>query len=225
MTSTIAWFEGLTNGQTYEFAVSAHNLAGEGAVTTSVSSVPFTVPGAPTDPTAEAQNAYVILRWTAPAFDGGRYIDYYIIYQDGLDVRHVNGTMSMIHGLQNGQTYQFAVSAHNMAGEGTSSLTVQSMPFTVPDAPTGLTNMDGDGNVFLNWTAPSFDGGRSIDHYTVYINGVYLVNIGTTWLSVDGLANGLNYTFTVTRGIWLEKVSSLRQRSQYRTPHPTPRPG
>ena len=45
---------------------------------------------------------------------------------------------------------------------GCSSCTVSGnslIPLTVPNAPTGLTSIPGNGQVALNWTAPSFNGG------------------------------------------------------------------
>jgi titin len=190
---------GLTNGQAYWYKVSAVNTAGEGAKTAQISSVPFTVPDVPTGLTAVAGNAQVTLNWTAPAFNGGNATDYYVIYQDGTPlVAHFTGLTTTITGLTNGQIYSFNVSAHNLAGEGAQTGAVVSTPFTVPNAPTGLTAIPGNTQVTLNWTAPTLDGGRSIDHYVIYQDGNPLVAYapGLT-ATITGLTNGQSYSFTV----------------------------
>jgi titin len=190
---------GLTNSQTYWYKVSAVNAAGEGAKTGQISSVPYTVPGVPTGLTAIGGNAQVYLNWTAPVFDGGRIIDYYVIYQDGSPlVAHATGLTTIVTGLTNGQSYTFNVAAHNLAGTGPQTGGIASTPFTIPNAPTGLTAFTGDTHVTLNWTAPVFDGGRSIDYYVIYQDGSPLVDhvTGLTTI-VTGLTNGQSYTFNV----------------------------
>ena len=191
---------GLTPGQTYWYEVSAVNAAGEGAMTAPISSIPYTVPNAPTGLTALAGNAQVTLNWTAPANDGGKAIDYYVIYQNGSALTgHPNGLTTTITGLTNGHSYSFTVTAHNPAGEGAQSGSVSSTPYTVPNAPTGLTAVAGNTQVSLNWTAPAVIGGRAIDYYTIYQGGVALTGHPTGLTAIiTGLTNGQSYSFTVS---------------------------
>ena len=190
---------GLTNGQPYSFSVTAHNDAGEGTPSAAVSSTPFTVPNAPTGLTAVAGNAQVILNWTAPLFDGGSAIDYYVVYQDGGALAdHPTGTTTTIIGLSNGVSYTFTVTAHNLAGEGGQSSLASSTPATIPGVPTGLTAVAGNANVTLNWTAPSNNGGSAINYYIIYQDGV--ANAGEPTglnITITGLTNGQSYSFTV----------------------------
>ena len=198
-TGTTTVITGLTNGQNYSFTVAAHNLAGLSNQSNLVTVKPNMTPDAPTVLIAVAGNHTVTLNWTAPAYDGGNAIDYYVIYQDGVALpNNVTGLNTTITGLTNGQNYSFTVAAHNLAGIGAQSNMVASMPYTVPDAPTGLTAIRGSAKVTLNWTAPAFNGGRAIDYYVIYQDGVALPNnvtgLNTT---INGLTNGQEYSFTV----------------------------
>jgi fibronectin type 3 domain-containing protein len=159
----------LTNGQTYWYYVSAVNIAGEGTATAPISSMPFTVPNAPSGLTAIAGNAQVVLNWTAPVFNGGRNIDYYVIHQNGVALAsHLTNLTDIITGLINGQSYSFTVAAHNLAGLSLQSNAVSETPITVPKSPTGLTAAPGNSKVILNWTTPSNNGGSTITSYNVY---------------------------------------------------------
>jgi titin len=113
-------------------------------------------------------------------------------------VAYAPGLTATITGLTNGQSYSFTIAAHNLAGAGAQTGAVVSTPFTVPNAPTGLTAVPGNSRVSLNWTAPTLDGGRSIDHYVIYQDGNPLVAYapGLT-ATITGLTNGQSYSFTV----------------------------
>ena len=188
---------GLTNGQSYSFKVAAHNSVGTGPQTSSVSATPLTVPNVPTGITAVAGNGQVALNWTAPSLNGGGAIDYYIVYQDGVDVAHVTSISTTITGLTNGQSYSFKVAAHNSAGNSTQTSSVSATPLTVPDVPTGLTATVGNGNASLSWTAPSSNGGAAIDYYIVYQDGVDVAHVTSISTTITGLTNGQSYSFKV----------------------------
>ena len=91
-------------------------------------------PAAPTGLTATPGDGRIQLSWTAPADTGGAAIDYYVIYQNGVDVAHVPGTSTTITGLTNGVSYNFAVAAHNSAGTSAMSTVVSSTPQIPPPA-------------------------------------------------------------------------------------------
>jgi predicted phage tail protein len=187
----------LNNGQEYNFTVAAHNLAGEGAQSGVASATPLAVPYTPTELMAIAGNAQVTLNWTAP-FNGGFEIDYYIVYQDGVALLdHPTGLTVIITGLTNGQNYSFTVSAHNLAGEGPQSEAVSAIPYTVPDAPTGLTAIAGNAQVTLNWTAPAYTGPGTLTYHLFRDN--VLVWTGSTLSHIEtGLINGQEYTYKVS---------------------------
>ena len=195
---------GLINGHEYNFTISAHNLVGEGEQSIAASSIPYTMSDAPKGLAGAIGNRQVTLNWTAPVFNGGRAIDYYIVYQNGTDIAHPTSTGMIVIGLLNGVSYSFNVAAHNAAGTGPQSSSISAIPvalttvLTVPDAPTGLTATSGNAQAYLSWTAPNSDGGATIDYYLVYVNGVarpdHYTMVSTT---INGLNNGQQYTFTV----------------------------
>ncbi|MEI6796810.1 MAG: leucine-rich repeat protein, partial [Methanomassiliicoccales archaeon] len=195
-----AVISGLSNGREYTFTVAAHNEAGIGDLSSPAHATPFTVPDVPGDLQAEASDARVTLIWSAPAFDGGRSIDHYVVYQDGvlLTTRYFD-LSAVISGLSNGHAYTFTVAAHNEAGLGDRSNPAEATPCTVPDAPSDLQAEASDARVTLTWSAPAFDGGRPIDYYLVYQDGVLLAtHYSVPRAIISGLSNGREYTFTVT---------------------------
>ncbi len=200
VTGLTAEITGLTYGQNYLFAVSAQNAAGIGpksAVVTATPKPALTVPGAPIGLTATPGDRQVALSWALPDNNGGATIDYYVIYQDNVDVSHVNGSSVNITGLTNGQTYSFSIADHNVVGIGSQSIAVQATPRTLADAPSGLTVMPGNTFATLKWNAPG-NGGSAIDYYVVSENGVALADqpTGLEYV-VTGLTNGVSYEFTV----------------------------
>jgi hypothetical protein len=207
---------GLTNGHTYNFSISANSASGEGPQTSAVMVTPnakVTVPGVPTGLTVTPGDGRMQLSWSPPGSNGGATIDYYVVFQNDIDVKRVTGNSTTITGLTNGQSYSFSVAAHNIASTGARSSTVQATPFTVPDAPTGFVAIPGNGQVTLSWIPPSFDGGRAIDYYIVYQDGVALPDhpTGTTTI-ITGLVEGQIYSFNVSAhnlaGIGLRSTAS-----------------
>jgi hypothetical protein len=203
-TARIATITGLTNGHQYSFTVAAHNVIGislQSSIVKSTPVAPVTVPGVPTGLAAGPGDGQVALTWNAPSIDGGVTIDYYVVYQDGVDVKHSTSTSATITGLTNGQTYSYSVAAHNSAGAGTRCPAVTTTPLTaktVPGVSTGVTGNPGDGRVVLTWSAPANNGGTAIDYYLVYVDGAVRTDHYTTvTATVSGLTNGRSYSFTV----------------------------
>ena len=189
----------LANGQPYTFAVRAVNAAGDGPATT-VTATPVTTPGAPQNLSWAPGDGQVTLSWDAPASDGGAAITRYEYEIDasgtwidaGLDLQET------VPDLTNGQPYTFAVRAVNAAGDGPAT-TVTATPVTTPGVPENLGWAPGDGQVTLNWDAPSSDGGAAITRYE------YAIDASGTWIDADldlqetvpDLTNGQPYTFAV----------------------------
>ncbi len=159
----------------------------------------FNVPSVPLDPTAIPGDGTVILNWSVPTNNGGYPIDYYIVYRDGNDVGHPGGTSITFTGLTNGVTYAFSVAAHNSLGS------VPSLPPSRPPLRSKRSSQAsrstssvtaGDGMVTLSWSAPT-SGGGGIDYYIVFSNGEDVKHSTSLSCEVDGLTNGVEYSFTV----------------------------
>jgi hypothetical protein len=83
--------------------------------------LPALTPGAPTGLVAKQGDGQISLSWTAPTVTGASDIDYYIVYQNGVEAVHTSSTFTNITGLTNGQNYTITVCAHNSAGVGNRS--------------------------------------------------------------------------------------------------------
>ncbi|RLF69769.1 MAG: hypothetical protein DRN55_09305, partial [Thermoplasmata archaeon] len=202
---------GLTNGQTYYYRISAVNGVGEGELSEEVNATPLGVPSAPRNLVARAGDGYVVLRWEAPADDGGSPIIGYKIYRGtslgnetyittvGNETTYYNDT-----GLTNGQRYYYRVSAVNGIGEGELSEEVGAVPLSVPSAPQNLVARAGDGYVILTWKAPMDDGGSTITGYVIYrgtrLGGeAYLTTVGNeTTYNDTGVTNGQTYYYRIS---------------------------
>jgi hypothetical protein len=204
---------GLHNGEAYTFTVSAANEIGSSPA--SAPSAAVTPLGPPTmggPPAAVPGDGVVELSWTEAADDGGSPVTGYVVtpYRAGqaeaaLQVPAPNRTVT-VTGLTNGAAYTFTVAGSNAVG-GTgpaSAPSAPAVPFTVPAAPAGVTAAAGDGAVTLAWDPPPDDGGRPVTGYVVtpYREGVPQAprsfSAAATTYTVDGLANGVTHTFTVT---------------------------
>ena len=189
----------LANGQPYTFAVRAVNAAGDGPATT-VTATPVTTPGAPQNLSWAPGDGQVTLSWDAPSSDGGAAITRYeyAIDDSGTWIDADLDLQETVPDLANGQPYTFAVRAVNAAGDGPAT-TVTATPVTTPGVPENLGWAPGDGQVTLNWDAPSSDGGAAITRYE------YAIDASGTWIDADldlqetvpDLANGQPYTFAV----------------------------
>ena len=199
--STLAFNDsGLIDGQTYYYQVSAVSLAGESSRSSEAAAIPTGSPATPQDLQATPGNGLVDLVWSAPASDGGEPVDYYIVYQNGVDVMHVTSASASITGLVNGISYNFTVAAHNPVGSGAQSSIATAIPSpdkTVPGVPRELIVTPGNVQVSLSWTVPANNGGAPVDHYIVYQDGVDVAHPIAASMIITGLVNGRSYNFTV----------------------------
>lgn len=205
---------GLTNGQTYYYEVSALNWIGESIPRSNMASAtPGAVPGPPVGLIAVPGDGEIAISWTEPADDGGFPVTNYRIYRGlmpGTDVFLVeigNVTIHIDTGLLNDLTYYYKVSAVNPLGEGPLSNEANATPtaaMTEPTEPLNLVAFPGDGEVFLAWDPPWFDGNSPVLGYRIYrgtIPGgeVFLVDVGNVTVHNDpGLINGQTCYYMVS---------------------------
>ncbi|QLH07035.1 fibronectin type III domain-containing protein [Nitrosopumilus ureiphilus] len=211
---TSATVTDLTNGQQYQFRVSAVNAVGKSVPSNISATTPATVPIAPTNLSVILSDQKVNLSWTAPTNNGGDPINDYlveysvnnfvwILYPD--EVVPATATEVIVENLINGQSYFFRVRAANSVGIGLLSDSVGTTPATVPGTPTSLTAIRGNSQVSVTWLAPADNGGSKITDYIIeyrlgnsawetFADGTST----TTSATVTGLTNGQPYSFRVS---------------------------
>ncbi len=216
--TTTATITGLTNGNTYYFVVEAVNAVGKSVPSNEAHATPSGPPSAPRNLAAASGNTQITLTWNTPFNNGGSPITGYDIYESATagGENYANppasttafGTNTVtITGLTNGTAYYFTVEAVNAAGNSVPSNEAHATPApTAPAAPTALTATPGNGQVVLNWTAPTDNGGDPISGYDVYQGNypggegntpVATVGGGTTTATITGLTGGNTYYFVV----------------------------
>ena len=216
-TSSPVTVDGLTNGDTYTFEVTATNIMGTGPVSVTNPVVPSRVPDAPTGVSASPGDSSAIVTWTAPAANGSAISGYTVTAIDQTTPANggqvVTGTSSpaTVSGLTNGDTYTFEVSATNGVGTGpVSAPTSPVTPATVPNAPTGVAaspdQFSDPGTLVVSFT-PGFDEGSDVTGYLVTVtdlsdpsdpsSGTVVVGSDSP-IALDGLTSGDTYSFAVT---------------------------
>lgn len=199
-TNTFAIVTGLTNGTTYSFKVAAVNSAGQGAYSTSVDSVPATVPGAATSLAANKSGTSATLTWTAPSSTGGSAItDYRVQFKLSSEPTWSTFTDSVtattgatVTGLNSSATYDFQVTAKNAPGYGSPVSTV-TLNATGQAAAIGLTwAANTDGVVISN---------HIVEYRVIGDSNWNQVDTGSTNRSatISSLVNGTSYEVRVAR--------------------------
>lgn len=195
---------GLTNGVTYTFTATATNSNGtSGPSAPSNAVTPSTVPDAPTIGTATAYNSYATVAFTPPANTGGSAIVNYVALSNPGGITAYSTTSPItVQNLVNGTAYTFTVAAINGDGTGAysaaSNSVTPSTPATVPGQPTNVTAQPGNAQALVSFFAPN-TGGSPITGYTVTASPGGATGTGTSGpITVTGLTNGTQYTFTVT---------------------------
>jgi len=206
---------GLTNAASYTFTVYATNSLGNGtaSVSSNISST-YTVPPAPGIGTATRAGANSItVTYTAPSDNGGYTITSYTVISSpggitGSVSQSGSGSIT-VNGLTTGTFYTFLVYATNALGNSTTGgPSNSSTTYTVPPVPTiGTATSTGSSSASVPFTAPADNGGTAITSYTatayLYPSGTAagitgtLSQAGSGTITINGLASGTSYTFTV----------------------------
>ncbi|GAB4007057.1 hypothetical protein GCM10029992_59690 [Glycomyces albus] len=200
--------DGLTNGQTYTFTVTAHNALGAGPTATSAPVAPTADvpdPVAAVDAVANPDGS-VDLSWEAADGQGNTVTGYRIESVDSgggsevlAETAGTNHTFAPGE-LNAGDSYSFTV--RTLAGEAASEPSPQSAtvtPYTTTDAPGGLsvtTVKDQAGAVSASWSQPD-NNGRAIEHYNVTANGRTQQVTGTE-VTLSGYGDGEQVDVSVT---------------------------
>ncbi len=200
--------DGLSEGRTFYYRVSAITDFAEGNRSAEIKVVLADVPGPVTTLVATSGNGSIALNWTAPADVGGSNISGYQIYRGittGSETFLSNSPTTAFNdtALDNGQTYFYRVSASNDAGPGPLSNEVSATPLSVPTAPTSLQAYKGDQQAVLSWSAPVIEGGTPIMEYRIYRGTtlgaeIFLTRATTLNYTDANLTNGCTYYYKVS---------------------------
>jgi chitodextrinase len=220
ITATTFHVTGLTNGQTYNFTVSAINTSGfesTQSVIKSLTPLNSTPPAVPMGFTAAAGDRQIFLNWTA---NGESDIKGYNVYLGSNKVNGapITGTAYTAVNLTNGTSYSFTVSAVNTSGfESNKSAVQNATPIPPPAIPQGLAADAGDTKVTLSWTANTEINLRG---YFIYKDGTKINNtpiLGTSYVVGFGLTNYTTYSFTIS-SIDTEGYQSAQSQAVDATP-------
>lgn len=208
--------EGLTNGATYVFSVTAVNSIGSSAAAISPDSIPARRPNPVSSLNAARGNGEVSLDWATPLGNAGvPIVRYLVLFEDGREACVTVTTACSVTGLTNGRAYRFVVFAENEVGVSDSSdASPTIVPATTPAAPSGIRGVVASGRVDLEWDPSTEDGGDSITEYVVRVwREAQLERTITTVdtpLRISGLHNGVDYRFTVSASNTVgESMSSI----------------
>ncbi|GLW28952.1 peroxidase family protein [Actinoplanes regularis] len=181
-----------------------------------------TVPGAPRIGTPAAGKGLAVVRWAAPASNGGSPILRYEIRV--LDARNkqagavrtapAGASSQNVTGLTNGTAYHFQVRAVNRIGTGSWSAGSKTViPRTNPSAPRSLSatpgGVGGARTNTLRWTTPATAGGAPITGYRLTIQR----------LNSKGTPTGAPFVLTTTaakRSATFTAPSGVRAGARYR---------
>ncbi len=157
----------VSNGVTYYYVVRAVNAIGESVDSEEVRVTPATVPSAPQNLQAVAEDGQITLSWSAPASDGGSPLTEYRVYRSTSSgsgyvlVASVDNSITTYtdSSVSNGVTYYYVVRAVNAIGESVSSNAV-SITLQAPSSSITITTTT---NTTTNGATSSNDG-SSISH-------------------------------------------------------------
>ncbi|MBO2554586.1 tandem-95 repeat protein [Shewanella algae] len=186
---------GLSNGTDYSFIVSASNTAGTGPASSPSNivtpkanqSISFSNPGAQSFGTTPILTATASSGLT-PVFSSST---------TGVCTITASGTLTFVTtGNCSIDADQAGDSSYNAAPTVTQSFTVNAV---VPGAPTSVNAVASDAGATVSFSAPASTGGAAISSYTVTSSPGGLTASGAgSPLTVSGLSNGTDYSFTVS---------------------------
>jgi hypothetical protein len=127
---------GLTNGQSYTFKVTATNTVGDSAPSAPSASIKVGTPGAPIGVKASTGDKLATVTFTPPASNGGSAITGFTVTSNpagGVDSNAASTlTTHTVTGLTNGTAYTFTVTATNAVGDSAPSAPSASIKVGTP---------------------------------------------------------------------------------------------
>ena len=201
----------LTNGQNYWWRLAARNAVGTGPFTPVVQAIPRTTPPVPSGVTGTSGNTQISLTWSQPFNNSGAAITDYAIqfssnsgstwttFNDAVST----ATSATVTGLTNGTSYIFRVASINIAGQSAWSDSSPAVFSGAAGALSSLVAYGNDGEVLLEWSAPTV--GAPFSNVTIEQSAdgstgwstIATPDMSDLQYAVTGLTNGVTYYFRV----------------------------
>jgi hypothetical protein len=181
-----------SNG-THILVAEAYDATGNVGTSTAITITVNNVGSAPSISSFSASPATV-------AFNGTSTLSWSVSGATSLSISPTIGTVtgSSVITPSLATTTVFTLSATNSNGTVTATTSVTVTPYTIPNAPTGISAVAGNAQATISFTSGS-NGGSSIIYYTATSNPSNISATSTASpIIVHGLTNGQSYTFTVT---------------------------
>jgi hypothetical protein len=192
--------DGLTNGVSYTFTVTATNRIGAGPGASSAPVVPFAAAAAP-PVNAQYANGAATVSWTQPDLRGGALV-HYLVSATGQPDRTIPGTSTVYNGLAAGRTITFTVRAVTTTGgrtvngePGTASVTIPARSVSISQG--GPSETDNCHAPECAWVNATMTGFAPDTTYDIRLSSNANENVRTESFTTDasGAAtyNELNY--------------------------------
>jgi len=170
----------------------------------------YQLPGAPLDLVLEWGDGVLRIEWSAPGSDGGTVLRSFVLYRragggfEELVVLPVGSMRYVDNDVENGEEYQYRVTATNLVGESDASEEIIGMPAGPPLPPGNIDATGENGTATISWEAPDGTGGLPIVGYRVYgvsegMQMALLAELGPGDMEflVEDLVNGNVYHYAV----------------------------
>lgn len=196
-----------------------------GTITVSVRGTP----GRPSAPRIEETgDGYVVLGFEPGKDNGAPITGYTVKTTGGGKSTECESTTCKITGLKNDTEYAFTVTSKNDVGPSKpSAASAKARPDVKPEKPEAPRAKRGDGKLQVSWNKP-VNHGSPITEYALQMVGedgstkTIPVAGGSTSTTVDGLTNGVDYTFRVRAKNKADEPSDVSERSS--AEHPAGKP-
>jgi hypothetical protein len=188
---------GLTNGTTYSFKVTAYFDNGASLASEPSNSVtPPEFPGSIAGVSVIPDNGSLQVSWTAVS---AANVSYVVVANDGTSCATTT-TSCLINGLIDGTSYSLTVYGMDQSGNQWQADAITASPVpTAPETPTSIGVAANDGSVTISWN-PGDDNGAPITNYRVVDANGSTAQCVTSELycTISGLTNGTKYSFAVS---------------------------
>ena len=193
---------GLTNGANYTLEITAYN---SGYFSSKVAFGPVTpccaIPSPPATVVVAAGDGWVEASWDPGTGQGiGPNITYTATTSPPGGSCTTTSRTCRFTGLTNGQAYSVSVTAANGGGTSSPRSSTSVIPKGPPGPPSAVTALLAKGQAQVSWVGPVSTGGAPVTSYLAVASpgGETCQSDGALECTIDGLAPGETYTFTVT---------------------------